>query len=123
MTPDGLRYLDVFSTLTYYPLQYPAIPVNGVIKIVGSYNAGNGASACNPKTSPTLTTITNGLRAWGTHVQYPITVGANTVFAQTETAFASAPLTRAELDNLTATCALTQQLGSGAGICGCGGGE
>ena len=53
-TPDGLRFLDVFSTLTYYPLQYPAIPLNGVIKIVGSYN--DGGSACNPRTSPTTAT-------------------------------------------------------------------
>ena len=122
-TPDGLRFLDVFSTLTYYPLQYPAKPINGVIKILGSYNAGNGASACDARTSPGTGTITNGLRAWGTHVQYPVTVGANTVYAQTETEFASAPLSTQELVNLSATCAYTQQLGTGAGICGCGGGE
>ena len=88
-TPDGLRFLDVFSTLTYYPLQYPAKPVNGVIKIVGSYNAGAGAAACDARTSPLATAaLTNGLKAWGTHVNYPVTVGANTVYAQTETEFA-----------------------------------
>ena len=121
-TPDGLRFLDVFSTLTYYPLQYPAKPINGVIKIVGSYN--DGGSACDARTSPIASAaLTSGLKAWGTHVQYPVAVGANTVYAQTETEFASAPLAAQELINLTGTCAYTQQLGTGAGICGCGGGE
>jgi hypothetical protein len=111
-THNGLRTLSVRRDLTSNPLT-GRVSNNGVIKVVSS--AINN-SPCDPtaNVSPKA-----NLRAWGTHIQFP--VGA--AFPITETEFTDSTLGATELANLQAQCAFVNILGSGQGICSCGTGD
>ncbi len=117
-TPDGLRTLSVFRDLNYNALTAHT-PINGVIKII-SAEPGTGVGQCDP-TSNVVPKPT--LRAWGTHIQDVMGTGDYTVYPTTETEFEDAQLSTAELTNLQVQCALTNQLGSGQGVCSCGTGD
>jgi hypothetical protein len=106
ITPDGLLTLSVNSDLTSNPLT-SNVPVNGVIKIVSSYQP----TGCNAtKVAPTPT-----LRAWSTHIQ-------NTSYTITEEESQQAPLSAAEAASLDTGCGDIVGEGSGHGICTCGSG-
>jgi hypothetical protein len=109
ITPDGLLTLNI-DHLTANPLT-PVTITSGVIKIVSSYSSG---STCDP-TKPVPAT---GIRAWATHIQnydYPYEF-------ETETEFSDSNLGAGELGSLKAKCAAIAAVGSGAGVCTCGGG-
>ena len=86
---------------------------SGVIKIVSSLpSAGN---VCDPTSAYKPTA---NLRAWATHVQNKV----GSAFPITETEFSDSTLGATELANLQAQCSFAQLLGSGFGVCSCGGG-
>ncbi len=120
VTPNGLRWISVNQALTYNPITgLGSKPVWGVIKIVSTVATG----ACDPNTICTAT-IANGLKAWGTHTQFPPTTPTpdNGVYVQTETEFAPAFLSVQEAANLVTSCTATLNA-SGHGTCGCGAGD
>jgi hypothetical protein len=98
------------SFLTTNPLT-GVISTNGVIKIV---SAAVNNSPCDPTSN---VKPTPNLREWGTHVQSPV----GGTFPVTETEFSDSTLGATELANLQAQCAFVNILGSGHGICTCGG--
>jgi hypothetical protein len=109
ITPDGLLTLSVNNDLTSHEKTLTDVAlVNGDVKIVSS-------TTCNA-TKPTPAT---GIRAWMTHMQafvYPFAF-------QTETESSDSNLSTGELDGLAARCAAIHLVGSGYGICTCGGQE
>jgi hypothetical protein len=111
-THNGLRTLSVNSDLTSNPLT-GVRSHNGVIKIV---SASVNNSPCDPTSAVTPTA---NLRAWVTHIQNK--VGA--AYPITETESSDSTLGATELANLQAQCAFVGILGSGQGICTCGGGD
>ena len=121
VTPNGLRWISVNNALTYNPITgLGSKPAWGVIKIVGTLKFG---AACDPNSLGTAI-IANGLKAWGTHTQFPPATPTpdNGVYAQTETEFAPAVLADKELTNLITSCTATLNA-SGHGTCGCGAGD
>src|SRR5271157_5900974 len=115
-SPNDLNTLSVDYDLTSNPLT-STVPTTGVIKIVSAPYPG----FCDP-TSPYVPTP--DLRAWATHIQNPVDVGAPAqpygYFPITETQFLDAPLSGAELSALQSQCAFIGILGSGHGLCSCG---
>jgi hypothetical protein len=111
-THNGLRTLSVKTNLTSNTLTGAPLPT-GVIKIV---SAAVNDSPCDPtaNVSPTA-----NLRAWGTHIQNPVS-GAYPI---TEAEFSESTLGATELANLQGQCAYIGILGSGAGTCSCGTGD
>ncbi len=109
VTPNGLASISVRSSLTSNPLT-PAIPTSVVIKLVASTGACNASS---------VTGLAHGLLAWGTTIHALPTAPVS--YGVTETPFALADLSAAELTHLTSFCGFIQANGSGFGICaGCG---
>jgi hypothetical protein len=108
-SPNNLNTLSVNTDLTSNPLT-STIPVTGVVKIV---SAAVNASPCDPTAN---VTPTPDLRAWATHVQFP--VGSS--YPITETQFLDASLSAPELAALQSQCAFIGILGSGHGVCTCG---
>lgn len=106
---NGLLTLTV-PGLTLNPLTY-VVSHNGVIKVV---SAAVNNSPCDPTTNVKPTA---NLRVWVTHIQNPI----GTAYPLTETESSDSALGATELANLQAQCAFINILGSGQGICGCGG--
>jgi len=104
VTPDGLITLFVDSNLTSNPLT-PGPLTSGTIEIVSS----KGEKTCNPASiSPTAS-----VRAWGTHI-----LNGGLV---TETSFQDARLSSAEESLLQTGCEAILTVGSGHGVCTCGG--
>jgi hypothetical protein len=88
------------TTLTDVPL------VTGDVKIISS-------TSCDAtKPAPAI-----GIRAWMTHMQNFVPPFA----FQTETESSDSNLSTGELDGLAARCAAVHLVGSGYGICTCGG--
>ena len=113
LTPNALQSLSVLKSLISNPLT-PAIPTSVVIKIVAST-----AQVCN---AATVSTLAHGLLAWGTTL-HQNTSTATPSYELTETPFAKARLSLAELTHITSTCGFIQADGSGFGICkGCAAG-
>jgi hypothetical protein len=109
LTPDSERTLFVDKNLLANPVNPYNLTNDGVIKIV------SGALPCQPYS--TVKPVA-GLNAFGTHIQY--TAGE---YWETETAFASAPLSDYELENLEDQCSAIFTSGSGPGVCTCGTGD
>jgi hypothetical protein len=101
VTPDGLLTLSVSENLTSNPLTGIS-PSTGAIKIVSS----STCNAASPKPAA-------GIRAWATHIQ-------NAGYV-TETEFSDSGLSAAELGRLASECSAIQEVGSGSGVCSCGG--
>jgi hypothetical protein len=108
LSPDGLRTLSVNIDIAGNPLTGVHL-TTGLIEIVSTVPL---AGACP---MPTSISPEPALRAWTTHVQ-------NGSFAETETASQDAPLSSAEVRRLTAECTGIR-IGSGGGLCSCGGGD
>lgn len=108
---NNLTTLSVDFNLTSNTLTGEPMP-NGVIKIVSALTP-NGI--CDPATPYTPTA---NLRAWATHVQNKV----GSAWPITETEFSDSKLGATELSNLQAQCSFAALLGSGFGICTCGGG-
>jgi hypothetical protein len=85
---------------------------SGMIKIVSALPS---AGVCDPTSAYKPTP---NLRAWATHIQNKV----GSAFPITETEFSDSTLGATELANLQAQCSFAQLLGSGFGVCGCGGG-
>ena len=111
LSHNGLETLDVNLDLTANPLT-GVRPTTGLIKLVSA--AVNG-SPCDPTAN---VTPTPNLRARGTHIQNPV---AGT-YPITETQFSDSTLGATELAALQAQCSFINILGSGHGVCTCGGG-
>lgn len=108
VTADGLLELSIRHALTGNPLTGSPGPSHGVITIVS-----DDYQNCN-EMSPIAS---SGLTAWASHLQAPLTG----VLVMTEAEFLSAPLSDQQLGFLGQTCSFVQYLGSGKGICNCGG--
>ena len=111
-THNGLRTLSVNTDLTGNPLTGRK-STTGVIKVV---SAAVNNSPCDPTANVTPTA---NLRVWATHIQNK--VGA--AYPITETESSDSTLGATELANLQAQCAFVAILGSGQGVCSCGGGD
>jgi hypothetical protein len=111
-THNGLRTLSVNANLTSNPLTGRK-STTGVIKVV---SAAVNNSPCDPTANVTPTA---NLRVWATHIQNK--VGA--AYPITETESSDSTLGATELANLQAQCAFVAILGSGQGVCSCGGGD
>ncbi len=111
VTPNGLESVSVKSLISN-PLT-PAIPTAVVVKAVASTGACNASS---------VTAVAHGLLAWGTTLHQNTSIAAPT-FSVTETPFAQATLTAAELTHITSYCGFIQGDGTGFGLCkGCAAG-
>jgi hypothetical protein len=106
---NGLLTLTV-PQLTLNPLTF-VVSHNGVIKVV---SAAINNSPCDPTAN---VTPTPNLRVWMTHIQNLV----GTVYPVTETESSDSKLGATELANLQAQCSFINILGSGHGICNCGG--
>jgi hypothetical protein len=98
----------------------PGVPTSIVIKLVGSKTPAGTLASCNASTVGTTgNTRAPGLAAWGTTIHaLPVTPGSPaTTYGVTETKFANATLSDAELDRITILCGFIQTNGSGFGIC------
>jgi len=116
---NNLQTFDVRTLLTNNPLT-GVVSTNGMIKIV---SAAVNNSPCDPTSNVTPTA---NLRAWATHIQNVIPIALPTgittfTYPITETEFSDSPLCATELSNLQAQCAFINILGSGHGLCSCGG--
>jgi hypothetical protein len=115
--------MQTHNNLTTYSVEYnlasPARTLtgeytpSGVIKIVSALPSGG---VCDPTSAYRPTA---NLRAWATHIQNKVGAG----FPITETEFSDSTLGATELANLQAQCSYVNLLGSGFGICSCGGVE
>ena len=126
-THNGLQTLSLIHNLTTNPLT-GTFSKSGMIKIV---SAAINNSPCDPTSN---VTPTKNLRAWATHIQSEAITITETPTATppvsvtitnatiTETEFTDSPLGATELTNLQAQCSFIGILGSGKGICTCGGG-
>lgn len=112
VTPDALVSLSAISDLISNPLT-PALPNSIVIKLLATKRMAPSGS-CNAA-SPTASTLTPGLRAWGTTLhELPTTP---VTYAVSETQFSPAVLSASELKMLADDCAFIQDDGGGFGIC------
>ena len=111
VTPDGLVSLSARNDLISNTLT-PGVPTSIVVKLLGS----TGTPACNASAPGPLVT---GMAAWGTTIHaLPVTPGSPaTTYGTTETKFANATLSGAELRRITTLCGFIQTNGSGFGIC------
>jgi len=110
-THNNLSTLSVRFDLTSNPLT-GVISNNGVIKVVSALPS---AGACDPTSTYTATP---NLRVWVTHIQNPV----GGAYPITETESSNSTLGATELANLQTQCAFIGILGSGNGVCTCGGG-
>jgi hypothetical protein len=118
VTPNALNSLSVKNDLASNTLT-PIIPSALVVKLVASV----GGAQCTASTAASVGTganvLTTGLLAWGTTIHAaPVTANspAGSYFG-TETQFAPATLSAAELSRMTQLCAFIRANGSGYGIC------
>lgn len=112
VTPDGLRTLSVNTDLTSNPLTGVTLN-NGMIEVVPA------DLVSNPTCNPAAITPKGLVSTWATHIQnFP---GNN--FVETEDSFQRTPLTDAALSTLQSDCTFLGILGSGHGVCTCGGGD
>ena len=109
VTPNALVSLSAVSDLISNTLT-PARPNSIMVKMI----ATTGAGGCNASNVP-VANLAAGMVAWGTTIHaVPLTPGAYSV---TETPFAQAGLSAAELARLPSFCGFIQANGSGFGIC------
>jgi hypothetical protein len=108
---NGLLTLTV-PQLTLNPLTF-VVSQNGVVKVV---SAAVNNSPCDPTAN---VTPKPNLRVWVTHIQNIV----GTAYPLTETESSDSKLGATELANLQAQCSFINILGSGHGICTCGGGD
>jgi uncharacterized protein YjdB len=112
LTPNGLRTLSVNTDLTSNPL-------TGVTLQTGVIEVAPADLASNPTCNPASITPKGLLSTWATHVQnFP-----GNAFVETEDSFQRTPLTDAALTTLQSDCSFVGILGSGHGVCSCGGGD
>ena len=104
VTPNGLMRLSAKNDLVNNTLT-PAVPAAVVVKLLATVGG-----ACNAATPGALAP---GLLAWGTTIHAAPAGGYDT----TETKFAPATLSAAELSRISALCGFIQSNGSGYGIC------
>ncbi len=112
VTPNGLTTLSVNTDLTSNPLT-GTILNNGVIEVVPA------DLATNPTCNPAAITPKGLVSTWATHIQSLPGNG----FVETEDSFQRTPLTNAALATLQSDCTFVGILGSGHGVCTCGGGD
>jgi len=107
VTPNALVSLSARTDLISNTLT-PAVPNSIVVKLLASTGSCNAASVAPAN-------LASGLLAWGTTLHAlptsPVTYGA------TETQFAQAGISAAELARITSFCGFIQANGSGYGIC------
>jgi hypothetical protein len=108
VSPDGLLTLSVNSDLTGNPLT-GVKSTAGMVKVVSA----DVSASCDP----TAITPDAKLIAWSSNIQ----AKGSSAFAMTETSFQLAPLGDGELAALQSQCSFAATLGTGQGICQCGG--
>lgn len=112
VSADGVRILSVNGDLTANTLTQVTLKV-GLVTIVSADQASN------PTCNAGAITPAGVLTSWSTHIQ---SAGPG-VFAATEGPSHVSPLSSSELSALQDDCTFIQKLGSGHGICTCGGGD
>jgi hypothetical protein len=112
VTPNALVSLSAVNDLISNPLT-PAIPTSIVIKLLATKKLAPSGS-CNAA-NPTTSTLTGGMRAWGTTLHAAPTTPVT--YAVSETQFSPAVLSQSELKGLVDDCAFIQEDGGGYGIC------
>jgi uncharacterized protein YjdB len=110
VSPDGLRTLSVNGDLTSNPLT-GVKSKTGVVKVVPA------DPSVNPSCDPTVIAPKASLAAWSTNIQKQ----SASAFTITETTFQPGPLGDDELAALQSQCSFSYTLGSGQGVCSCGG--
>lgn len=108
---NNLSTFSVNYSLTSNTLTGELMP-SGVLKVVSALPA-NGYT-CDPSSAYKPTA---NLRVWATHIQNKV----GTAWPITETESSDSALGATELANLQAQCSFIKVLGSGFGICSCGG--
>jgi hypothetical protein len=110
VTPNALVSLSAVSDLISNTLT-PARPSSIMVKLIAT-----SGTACNASNVP-VANLAAGMLAWGTtiHVTQPAAVPPT--YSVTETPFAQAGLSAAELARVTSFCGFIQANGSGFGIC------
>ena len=108
VTPNALVSLSAINDLISNTLT-PARPSSIMVKLIAT-----AGTTCNASNVP-VANLAAGMLAWGTTIHAdPTTPGAYSV---TETPFAQAGLSAAELARVTSFCGFIQANGSGFGIC------
>jgi hypothetical protein len=105
VTPNGLVTLSVDDDLTSNPLTDVYL-TTGSLYIISTATKDNYC--------PLPFTPTAGVRAWATHIQ-------NVTYAITETPSQDATLSSTELARIENECESILNVGSGHGLCDCGG--
>jgi hypothetical protein len=112
LTPNALASLSARNAFPMGGLT-PSVPTAFTFLLIATSVAGR--STCNPSVVSPLQ-LAPGLRAWATTLH---AVSPNN-YQVSETAFAQASLSAAQLARLTGLCGFIQANGSGFGICrGC----
>lgn len=117
ITPDGLGSISAANDLVSNGLT-PGRATSVVVKLLAT--SGGANTTCNAATAGTSANpLANGLVAWGTTIHaLPLSPQSSyRAYGVTETRFASAQLSAAELVRVTALCGFIQINGSGYGIC------
>jgi hypothetical protein len=112
VSQDGLLTLSLKTNLLNNPLT-GVTSKRGTVMLIPAVQAATGG--CNPSSFTSAGTVI----AWSTHLPAPQSGQSSTA----EDPFSSSPLNTTSSAALQAQCAFIQQLGSGQGICGCGGSQ
>jgi hypothetical protein len=105
LSPNDLQTLSVQADLISNTLT-PGVPTGVTTMLLASTGTCDAASV-------TPTTLTTGLRAWGTTLH----AAPGGKFAVTENAFSDVTLSTSELTKMTQLCGFIESNGSGFGIC------
>lgn len=111
VSQDGLITLSLRQNLLSNPLTGVA-STSGTVMLVSAQQLSTGG--CNASSMTPSGTIV----AWSTHLPQ----SKSGIMSSAEVPFSTSPLTTTLSSSLQAQCSFIQQLGSGQGLCGCGGG-
>ena len=110
VSPDGLLSLSLLKNLLSNPL-------TGVASKAGTIMVVTADPASNPSCNASAITPAGTAIAWSTHLSTPQAGSTSSA----EEPFSSSPLGATLSSALQAQCSFIQQLGSGQGLCTCGG--
>lgn len=112
ISPDGMITLSLGDNLLSNPLTGTP-STSGTVMLVSANQAASGGCSASSIT-PAGTIV-----AWSTHLAQP----QSGQVSSAEVPFSASPLSPSLSSSLQAQCGFVQQLGSGQGICGCGGAQ
>jgi hypothetical protein len=110
VSQDGLLTLSLTNNLLSNPLT-GVQSTSGTVMVVSSDQPSSGSCDASSITPAGI------MLAWSTHLSQSGTISS------AEVPFSSSPLSATLSSSLQAQCSFIQQLGSGQGVCGCGGSQ